>query len=419
MTESAESTVCVHGLGYVGLPTAAILTNSGYTVYGYDADPEKRAALRDGEIDFDEAAVEEFVSRALRDGLEVTDGPRAADFHLICVPTPYDQALDRTNLSYVEAAGEALGPILRQGDTVVLESTVPPGTTANRLRDLIEEHRFAVPSEVRLAYSPETILPGNTLAELRNNDRIVGFVGDTDPAPVVSLYKSFVTGDVRVTDATTAEFVKLIQNASRDVNIAFANEIAKLAHEFEIDARDAISLANNHPRVDILSPGPGVGGHCIPIDPLFLGHGNDIPMLIETARQVNDDMPLFVLNLLSAALDDLSEASVALLGVAYKGGIADTRQSPSLALRDLLVEEGVEDVRLTDPHVTDGEFDIQELETAVKGSDAAVIVTDHPVYSALSPERFERLMGEQVVLDTRGLINSDHWETAGFDVYQL
>ncbi|AEN06196.1 nucleotide sugar dehydrogenase [Halolamina sp.] len=420
MTETGPH-ICVHGLGYVGLPTAAVLANSGYEVYGFDADPAYRSDLMEESLDIEEPDLDRFVTRALEDGLSIVSQPREAEFHIICVPTPYDRDADRTNLAYVEKAGEAVAEQLRKDDTVILSSTVPPGTTAGRLRDVIERSGLSVSEDVTLGYSPETVLPGNTLTELRENDRIVGTVGGQPTDRLVALYKSFVSGDIRTADATTAEFVKLIQNAYRDTNIAFANETAKLAHEFDIDSREAIAMANKHPRVEILRPGPGVGGHCIPIDPLFLNHGNNIPMVIETARRVNDGMPEFVIELLSAALGDLERTRVALLGVAYKGGVSDVRETPSFVIAEKLLENGVEELRLTDPYVADDdiEYELTSLEESLEGADVAVLVTDHPEYGALSPEMFADRMQGVVIVDTRAMLDQDRWETHGFDVYQL
>jgi UDP-N-acetyl-D-mannosaminuronic acid dehydrogenase len=390
-------------------------------VYGFDADPAYRSDLMEESLDIEEPDLDRFVTRALEDGLSIVSQPREAEFHIICVPTPYDRDADRTNLAYVEKAGEAVAEQLRKDDTVILSSTVPPGTTAGRLRDVIERSGLSVSEDVTLGYSPETVLPGNTLTELRENDRIVGTVGGQPTDRLVALYKSFVSGDIRTADATTAEFVKLIQNAYRDTNIAFANETAKLAHEFDIDSREAIAMANKHPRVEILRPGPGVGGHCIPIDPLFLNHGNNIPMVIETARRVNDGMPEFVIELLSAALGDLERTRVALLGVAYKGGVSDVRETPSFVIAEKLLENGVEELRLTDPYVADDdiEYELTSLEESLEGADVAVLVTDHPEYGALSPEMFADRMQGVVIVDTRAMLDQDRWETHGFDVYQL
>ncbi|QRY24861.1 nucleotide sugar dehydrogenase [Halobacterium sp. BOL4-2] len=420
MTET-EPRICVHGLGYVGLPTAAILANSGYEVYGFDADQDHRSDLLEGSFDIEEPDLDRFVRRALEDGLQIVSQPREVEFHVICVPTPYDMDLDRTDLSYVEAAAEAVAVELREGDTVVLSSTVPPGTTAGRLRDVVEKSGLSASEDFVLGYSPETVLPGNTLTELRENDRIVGTVGDQPTDQLVALYDSFVSGDIKTTDATTAEFVKLVQNAYRDTNIAFANEIAKLSHEFGIDSREAIAMANEHPRVEILRPGPGVGGHCIPIDPLFLNHGNDIPMLIETARRVNNEMPEFVAELLSEALDDLQGARVALLGVAYKGGVSDVRETPSFTIAEELLERGVDEIRLTDPYVDSDniDYDLLSLEESLEQVDAAVLVTDHPEYGALSPKTFVSRMRGEVIVDTRAMLDGDRWMAAGFDVYQI
>ncbi len=417
---SEEPTICVHGLGYIGLPTAAVLANSGYDVYGYDVDPVLRKRLRSGEISLDEADLERFVKRALDDGFTVVEEVQPADFHLICVPTPYDKDLDKTDLSYVESAAEGISSVLREGDRVILESTVPPGTTKERLQPVLEAEGHSVPEDIGLSYSPETVLPGNTLTELRENDRLVGTVPGCPSPPIVAIYDSFTSGEIKTTTATTAEFVKLIQNAYRDVNIAFANEIAKLAQEFNLDSREAISMANNHPRVDILRPGPGVGGHCLPIDPLFLSEGNDIPMLIETARGVNDGMVEYVGQLLRAALGDLEGKTVTLLGAAYKGGVADTRESPALALVEYLRDENVDTVRVTDPYVESGATDaaaVLNLDESLIGADAAVLVTDHPEYGALSPEQFAEWMTGNVVVDTRAMLNHDRWADAGFDLY--
>lgn len=416
-----EESVCIHGLGYVGLPTAAMLANTGYTVSGFDIDSDRRAQLRDGEVPVDEVDLERFVKRALTDGFDIVNEIQAADVHLICVPTPYDADHDRMKLEYVEAAVEAVAQVLRPDDVVVLESTVPPGTTAGLLRDILEQSGLSAAEEFTLVYSPETVLPGNTLTELRENDRIVGTVAGRPAEPAVALYSSFSSGDIRTTDATTAEFVKLVQNASRDVNIAYANEVSKLAHELDIDSRHAIRLANEHPRVDILDPGPGVGGHCIPIDPLFLSHGSDVPMLIETARTVNDGMAGFVVELLDAALGELAGSTLVLLGVAYKGGVADTRESPTLALANRLDHTGIAEVRLTDPYVDADTLDrpLLTLEDSIDGADAVVIVTDHPGYGALAPTLFAERMDGQVIVDTRAMLDVDRWIDAGFDIRQL
>ncbi|MEF8937590.1 MAG: nucleotide sugar dehydrogenase, partial [Halovenus sp.] len=252
------SSVCVHGLGYVGLPTAAMLANYGHDVFGYDANETVRAELRDAETPFDEPGLRAFLTQALEsDKLEISDEVVPAKYQIICVPTPFDETEKTADLSYIKQVGRAVAPVLREGDTVILESTVPPGTTVEELQPLLEESGLVAGEDFALAHSPETVLPGNIITELRENNRIVGGVNAVSAESAVRLYDSFVNGRIRKTcDPTVAEFVKLIQNTSRDTNIALANEIARLAHDYGIDSRETIELANEHPRVDILQPGP-------------------------------------------------------------------------------------------------------------------------------------------------------------------
>jgi UDP-N-acetyl-D-mannosaminuronic acid dehydrogenase len=289
------------------------------------------------------------------------------------------------------------------------------------LRPILEESGLIAGEDFSLAFSPETVLPGNILTELRENDRHVGYVGEDIPAEIIALYESFVEGEIHTTDATTAEFVKLIQNAYRDTNIAFANETAKLAYEHEIDSREAIQLANDHPRVDILSPGPGVGGHCLPIDPLFLNQNdNGRAEFIETARDVNDSMPSFVTELLLDALGSIEGSQIAVLGVAYKGGVDDTRHSPGLALIEHLSGAGNGiSVAASDPRVENAMVPLVPLETAVDGADAIVLVTDHPEYEDLNPEHIGAAMAQRLLVDTRAMLDRDRWEAAGFTVRRV
>jgi UDP-N-acetyl-D-mannosaminuronic acid dehydrogenase len=417
-----DPTLCVHGLGYVGLPTAAMLADSGFRTLGYDTDPDHRQAIVSGELQYDESGLGELVERVIATGdLTVVDEVEAADYHFVCVPTPFVEESGQTDLRYVKAAAEAIAPVLQSGDGVVLASTVPPGTTQRVLAPILEESGLTAGEDFTLAFSPETVLPGNILAELRENERLVGNVGEDFPADIIAVYESFVDADIHTTDATTAEFVKLIQNAYRDTNIAFANETAKLAHEHGIDSREAIALANDHPRVDILSPGPGVGGHCLPIDPLFLNHnGNGRTNLIETAREINDSMATFVTELLVDELGSLEGRRIAVLGVAYKGGVDDTRHSPGLTLVEHLTETAADTtVVATDPRVEDAMIPLVPLESAMEDADAFVLVTDHPEYRDLDPETVGESMAQRVLVDTRAMLESDRWRDAGFTVRRV
>ena len=441
--------ICVHGLGYVGLATAALFANAGHEVVGYDPSERVQRSLAERRPRVTEPELREFVCRAL-DGegeghLTVGERPVAAEFHLVCVPTPYDESTGRADLQYVDSAARNVGEVLREGDVVVLESTVPPGTTEGSFRETLESVSGLVAgTDFGLAFTPETVLPGNTVAELRSNARIVGGIDPGSREAVRALYGTAIEAErLSAPDCATAEFVKLAQNASRDVEIAFANEMARVAGDYGIDARVAIGLANHHPRVNILSPGPGVGGHCLPVDPYFLRERSDSVHLVEAARRVNDSMPDYVLELLAGALGDLDGSTVAVVGVAYKGNVDDARNSPGLAIADRLgatLPEGIElhgraiplvsdggghadgtvpdegiSVRLTDPHVTDESLGLVPLGDALAGADAAVIGAPHAEYADLDPAWVADL-GPRVVVDPFGLLVPERWAEAGVDV---
>ncbi len=415
-----EPTICIHGLGYIGLPTALMFAAHDYETRGYDTDPDVRETLATGTVPYDEPELDRYLAQGLNSGqFKIVDEVAPADCHIICVPTPYQEEEQKTDLRYVESAAETVRSVLRKNDTVVLESTVPPGTTSNVLRPILEGRELTAGESFTLAYSPETVLPGKIMTELRENDRIVGNISDGPAAEVVALYESFVEGTIRTTDATTAEFVKLIQNAFRDTNIAFANETAKLAHEFGIDSREAIELANKHPRVDILSPGPGVGGHCLPIDPLFLRRDNHATTLIEAAREVNDGMAAFVVELLNSVLGTVEDHRIAIFGVAYKGGVDDTRHSPSLALVERLTDYKNADTAVHDPVVKSARIPLVTQKEAVTDADALVVVTDHPQFERLEPEPIGEKMAQRVLIDTRAILDRKRWQDAGFEVRRI
>jgi UDP-N-acetyl-D-mannosaminuronic acid dehydrogenase len=429
------SSVCVHGLGYIGLPTAAMFANYDHDVVGFDVDEELVDELSGGEIRIDEPGLRAFVTQALESGqLVIDDEIPPSKYHIICVPTPLDPETRQVDLSYVRRSAEAIAPNLRTGDTVILESTVPPGTTVDTVQPILERSGLDAGADVALVHCPETVLPGNIITELRTNDRIIGGVNGVSTEAAVRLYESFVESEIRtMVDATTAEFVKLIQNTFRDTNIALANEIAKLADDYGVDSRDAIELANTHPRVDLHQPGPGVGGHCLPIDPWFLGHDSDALDLIAHARDVNDGMAGYIVDRIEAELGTVSELKVAILGVAYKGNVGDTRMSPGLTLADELREralgesplearaDGDEPIRVSlhDPHVTDRSLGLESFDEAVTDADAVVVATDHEEYESLDPATVERKMAGDVVVDTKAILDRTAWEATDLEVIRL
>ena len=342
------SKICVMGLGYIGLPTASTFANHGLQVVGVDVNVKVVETLRAGGLHIKEPGLRTLVQAAIASGhLVISDQAEPADVFIIAVPTPfYDDK--RADMRFVVSAAEAIVPHLRPGNLVVLESTSPPRTTLDIVAPILEKSGLkagtqAHPGGFHLAYSPERVLPGQILRELIENARVIGGVDLAAAEAGRELYATFVRGDIVLTNATTAEMVKLMENTYRDVNIAIANEFSRLAERFGIDVWEAIGIANLHPRVKILSPGPGVGGHCISVDPWFLVEvAPDITPLIHTSRQVNDQQPHLVVDRIKVSLGDLEGRRVAVLGLAYKSDVDDLRESPAVEVARLLAEAGAQ-----------------------------------------------------------------------------
>lgn len=340
--ESTVRTVSVVGLGYIGLPTAAMFASTGLRVFGLEVSQRVVDVVNAGGIHIEEGDLDVLVERCVREGrLSAHLDAQPADAFIVAVPTPvgHDDA-HLPDVSYVQAAGRAIAPVLKKGDLVILESTSPVGTTAmlagllaQARPDLSFPHVAGEASDVRMAYCPERIIPGRMLQELVENDRIIGGVTPECARQAAALYRGFVRGECLLTNDRTAEMVKLTENAYRDVNIAFANELSMLCDDIGINAWDVIAFANRHPRVSILNPGPGVGGHCIAVDPWFIVAGaNGRARLIRTAREVNDAKPGHVIAQVEAALAARPGARVACLGLTYKPDVDDFRESPSLEI---------------------------------------------------------------------------------------
>ncbi|MBV8727398.1 MAG: nucleotide sugar dehydrogenase, partial [Candidatus Eremiobacteraeota bacterium] len=327
--------ICVLGLGHIGLPTAAMFAQAGFDVIGYDTDAAVRRNIRSGCASISDSQVRVVAADALKIGrFRVADDLEIADAFIICVPTPTHER--KPDLRYITQSAEAIAPLLRDGDLIVLESTVPPGTTERIIAGAIRGSGRD-PDTMRIAHAPERVIPGNIVTELKHNARIIGGRRPGDAEAASRLYASFVSGQIHLTDCRTAELVKVIENTYRDINIAYANELALLAEELGVDAWEAIRLANDHPRVNILSPGPGVGGHCIPVDPHFLSNANPfVTELIQTARRINERMPHIVMRRIEQLIGNALPAKVALLGAAYKANVDDTRESPSAVICSLL-----------------------------------------------------------------------------------
>ena len=404
----------VVGLGHIGLPTAAMFARAGFEVAGYDSQAAvRRDILAESVAD---AQVRAIVRVALRNGrLRVVDSLESADAFIICVPTP--TAERKPDLCYVAQSAKAIAPLLRDGDLVILESTVPPGTTERIIAGAIRE-AGRDPDTVRIVHAPERVIPGNIVCELRQNARIVGGRRSGDAQAAADLYASFVRGEIHLTDCRTAELVKVIENTYRDINIAYANELALLSEELDVDVWEAIRLANDHPRVNIMFPGPGVGGHCIPVDPHFLSNANPfVTELIQTSRRINERMPHVVVRRVAEYVQP--GATIAVLGAAYKANVDDTRESPTEQVEELLHERGFT-TRVFDP-VADRYVRplAATIEEAVTGADAVVLMVGHDAFKQLDPAALATLMRGRVLIDTRRFYDGDAWAEAGFQVYAL
>ena len=420
--------ICVFGLGYIGLPTASTFANHGIQVLGVDVNPQVVETLRKGGLHIHEPGLRTLVQAALSSGnLVVSQQPEPADAFLIAVPTPfYDDK--RADMRYVVSAAEAILPYLERGNLVVLESTSPPLTTRNIVTPILERSGLKAGADFHLAYSPERVLPGQILRELIENARVIGGVDRASALAGRDLYTIFVRGEIRLTDAATAEMVKLMENTYRDVNIAIANEFARLADRFGVDVWEAVALANLHPRVDILRPGPGVGGHCISVDPWFLVEAApDLSPLIRTARQVNDAQPQFVVGLAQRALglaspDDLAGKRLAVLGLSYKPDVDDLRESPAVEVARLLVKAGAS-LRAFEPFKPDARIAglqvVASLAEALSGAELILLLVGHAQFKALVPAELAQLTPARRVVDAINGWPGKEWQAAGFEITRL
>jgi len=415
--------LCVLGLGYIGLPTACTFALNGLRVVGVDVNRRIVDVLRNGEVHIQEPGLRTLVQAAFGSGrLRVAEVPEPAEAFLIAVPTPI-RADKRADLRAVESAAEAIVPHLVPGNLVVLESTSPPRTTVDRLAPILERSGLRAGVDFYLAYSPERVLPGQILRELIENARVIGGVNRASAEAGRDLYAAFVKGEIVLTDATTAEMVKLMENTYRDVNIAVANEFARLAEHIGVDVWEAIALANRHPRVEILRPGPGVGGHCISVDPWFLVEAApDETGLIRQARLVNDDQPERVVRRMEQVLGGLAGKTVVVLGLAYKSDVDDLRESPALEVARRLSQAGVQ-VRTFEPNALQatapGAQASPSLEAALDGADALALLVDHRGLAETSPAWAAARMRGRVVFDARGVLPRGEWRRAGFVVHVL
>lgn len=425
--------ICVIGLGYIGLPTAATFAAHGLNILGVDIQPEIIETLNRGEIHIHEPGLREAFKKAHQSGrFKAALKPEEADAFIIAVPTPFkhDETGEYNGASYkladmraVAAAAEAIVPFLKKGNLVILESTSPPRTTMDLVAPILQKSSLKAGVDFHLCYSPERVLPGQIMRELIENARVIGGVTPESAQAGADLYATFVRGEIIQTDATTAEMVKLMENTYRDVNIAIANEFSRLADKFGVNIWEAIPIANLHPRVKILSPGPGVGGHCISVDPwFFVEAAPELTPLIYHTRQVNDAQPRFVVDIVQRALGPLKGKKIAVLGLAYKPDVDDLRESPAVEVVHLLQKEGA-DVLACEPFKPEAKLEgiviAPTLDDAIRGADALVLLVKHAQFINLTPAQLAGKTNARIVIDTIDGWSSAEWKKAGFRVAKL
>ncbi len=407
--------ICVIGLGYIGLPTASIFANRGLKVLGVDVRSDVVEIINRGGLHFHEPDLDVLVRAAVgSSNLKAAVAPAAAGTFIIAVPTPFSHGAKGEkipDLSYVEQATRSLAPHAAAGNLIILESTSPVGTT-EKVRDWLLEERakhglLGQAKDFHFAHCPERVLPGNMLKELVANDRIAGGLTPEASQAAKELYQRFCTGEIFLSDARTAELAKLTENSYRDVNIAFANELSLICEELGIDVWELIRLANRHPRVKILQPGPGVGGHCIAVDPWFIVHSAPkVSPLIRTAREVNDGKPHRIVERVKTAAARLKDPVIACLGLAFKADIDDLRESPAMEITVELAKAKVGRILAVEPHVRDlpkplqglGNVEFTDAAEAVRRADIVVLLVNHRPFSSIDRD----LLRDKVVVDTRG-----------------
>lgn len=410
--------IVVMGLGYIGLPTASMLATKGHQVVGVDISEAVVATINSGNIHIVEPDLDILVRSAVNSGcLKASLTPEEADTFILAVPTPFKVTENNPktpDISYVEAATHTILPFLRDNSLVILESTSPVGTT-ERVYAIITEGRPELSGKVHVAHCPERVLPGHIIRELVDNDRIIGGITKEASNAACDLYKTFCNGNIFLTDARTAEMAKLTENSYRDANIAFANELSIICDRLDINVWELIKLANKHPRVNILTPGPGVGGHCIAVDPWFIvDAAPDEARLIRTAREVNDSKPHWVIDKVKQAVDEWHknnskhkiqnsklQPTIACLGLAFKANIDDLRESPALGITRELIRSAIGIILACEPNVNGEfrEFQLHELDVVLKNADILLLLVDHDEFKNIDRE----LLKDKQVIDTRGI----------------
>jgi UDP-N-acetyl-D-mannosaminuronic acid dehydrogenase len=399
--------VSVIGLGYMGLPMAAVLADSGHKVVGIDINAKRVEAVKNGQCPFPEAGLPELLEKAHKSGnLTASTTPEAADVFILSLPTPIDHALHTPDMSFVEKAAENIAPVLQPGNLVMLESTSPVGATQRNVKDVIERLRPDLADKIDYVFCPERAIPGATLREMVENDRLVGGLTPQATQRGLDVYKTFCKGQLLACTAAEAEMVKLVENASRDAQIAFANELSQVCDKMGLNVWNVIKLANHHPRVNILTPGTGVGGHCIAVDPWFIIHeAPELTPQIQATRQTNDRKPLWVMKKIEEAVHKAggTPCVIACLGLAYKPDVDDLRESPSITVVDEIKKRPGFHAIIVEPHLSKhDDYALVPLETAIQTAKVVVTLTGHTAFKNLK----DGTLKDKIVVDACGIFQN-------------
>ncbi|MBD8590415.1 nucleotide sugar dehydrogenase [Peribacillus simplex] len=399
--------LCTVGLGYIGLPTSIMFAKHGVDVVGVDISPRVIDSLNSGKIHIEEPGLQEALNEVVEKGLfRAALQPEKSDVFIVAVPTPnHDDEYKSCDLSYVLSAVKNVIPYLEKGNVLIVESTIAPRSMDDEVKPLVEQSGFKVGEDIYLVHCPERVLPGQILHELIHNNRIVGGITPNCTEAGAKVYSTFVQGEIIKTNAKTAEMSKLMENTFRDVNIALANELAKVCNNLEINALDVIQMANKHPRVNLHTPGPGVGGHCLAVDPYFIvAKEPETAQLINLARNINTSMPEYVVENVNTLMENVQGKVVTVFGLTYKGNVDDVRESPAMEILEILKNQDKYEVRAFDPHV-EKEWVISNLEEAVNDSDLVLILSDHSEFKNLDWNQFTG-MATKRILDTKNVVEN-------------
>lgn len=399
--------ICTVGLGYIGLPTSIMFAKYGVDVVGVDVNESVIESLNNGKIHIEEPGLQEALEEVIASGkFRASASPESADAFIISVPTPNnDDEYKSCDLNYVLSAVRNTIPFLKKGDVLIVESTIAPRSMDDHVMPIVEEAGLTVGEDIYLVHCPERVLPGQIMHELIHNNRIVGGVTPACTEAGAKVYSTFVQGEIIKTNAKTAEMSKLMENTFRDVNIALANELTKICTELDINTLDVIEMANKHPRVNLHTPGPGVGGHCLAVDPYFIvAKAPEQAQLINLARSINTSMPHFVVDNVNNLMEQAEGKVVTIFGLTYKGNVDDIRESPAMEIKEILEFQGRYEIRSFDPHV-EKDFVINNMEEAVADSDLVLILSDHNEFKELEYSQLQGMRTKQI-LDTKNVVTT-------------